>query len=77
MAPISPIRKDATPILFLSGDRDKELLGRYEETAYFRRMLKEVGHPNVQLSELQGFDHGRMAKPGFPLLLQFVKKISK
>ena len=37
------------------------------------RMLKEVGHTNVELLELQGYDHGGMAEPGFPLLLQFVK----
>ncbi len=76
MAPLFHIRKDAPPILFLSGDREKELLGRYEETAYMWRMLKEVGHPKVELFELQGYDHGGMAEPGFPLLLQFIKKVS-
>lgn len=75
LAPLFHIRKDAPPILFLSGDREKELLGRYEETAYMWRMLKVVGHPNVELFELQGYDHGGMAEPGFPLLLQFVKKL--
>jgi hypothetical protein len=59
--------------LFISGDREKEMVGRYEETAYMWRMLKEVGHTNVELLELQGYDHGGMAEPGFPLLLQFVK----
>lgn len=74
LAPLFHVRKDAPAILFLSGDREKELLGRYEETAYMWRMLKEVGHPNVELYELQGYDHGGMAEPGFPLLLEFIEK---
>lgn len=76
LAPVFHVRKDAPPILLLSGDRNKELLGRYEESAYFWRMLKEVGHPNVQLLELQGFDHGGMIDPGMPLLLEFVRGAS-
>lgn len=77
MAPLTFVRKDAPPILLLTGDREKELLGRYEETAYFWRMLKLVGHPSVQLLELQGYDHGSMPDPGFPLLIQFVRDHSK
>lgn len=73
LAPLYHVRKDAPPILLLSADRNKELYGRYEESAYFWRMLKEVGHPNVQLLELQGYDHGGMAEPGFPLLVQFIR----
>lgn len=73
-APLFHVRKDAPPILLLSGDREKELNGRYEESAYFWRMLKEVGHPNVRLLELDGFDHGNMWVPGFPLLVQFVRE---
>jgi hypothetical protein len=36
-------------------------------------MMKVAGHTNVSLCELQGFDHGQMAEPAFPLLLRFVK----
>jgi acetyl esterase/lipase len=77
LAPIYHVRKDAPPVLIISGDRNKELLGRYEETAYFWRMLKEVGHKQVDLLELQGYDHGGMAEPGFPLLVKFVKEHAK
>ncbi len=73
-APLFHVRKDAPPILLLSGDREKELYGRYEESAYFWRMLKEVGHPNVRLIELQGYDHGGMPDPGFPLLSSFIRE---
>jgi acetyl esterase/lipase len=76
-APLFHVRKDAPPILLVSGDRNRELLGRYEENAYLWRMLKENGHPDVELLELQGYDHGGMAEPAFPLLLKFVKERSK
>ena len=77
LAPVYHVRKDAPPMLLISGDRNHELLGRYEESAYFWRMLKEVGHPSVELLELQGYDHGQMAAPAFPLLLRFIRQQGK
>ena len=77
LAPVYHVRKDAPPILLISGDRNHELLGRYEESAYFWRMLKEVGHPSVELLELQGYDHGQMADPAFPILLRFIRQQGK
>lgn len=74
MAPLFHVRKDAPPTLFVTGDRELELLGRYEENAYMWRMLKVVGHPDVELFELDGYDHGQMATPAHPLLLKFVRK---
>ena len=35
LAPLYHVRKDSPPLLIISGDRNKELRGRYEETAYF------------------------------------------
>ena len=64
-------------VLIVSGDRNKELNGRYEESAYFWRMMKEAGHKDVEILELQGYDHGGMAEPAFPLLLKFVMERSK
>ncbi len=77
LAPVFHVRKDAPPILLLSGDRNLELYGRYEESAYFWRMLKDIGHKDVQLLELQGYDHGGMPDPGFPLLVDFVRRRAK
>lgn len=73
LAPLFHVRKDAPPILLVTGDRDMELLGRYEETAYLWRMLKEAGHEKVELFELEGYDHGQMAGPAHPLLLRFIQ----
>lgn len=75
LAPLFHVRQDAPPMLLLSGDREKEMLGRYEETAYFWRMLKVAGHPDVGLIELQGTDHGGMAHPGHAEALKFVRRV--
>lgn len=74
-APLFHVRKDLPPILLITGDREEELLGRYEENAYLWRMLKLVGHPNVALRELDGFNHGEMPEPAFPLLVRFTQTI--
>jgi acetyl esterase/lipase len=75
MAPLFHVRKDAPPLLLITGDRDKELLGRYEENAYFWRMMHEVGHESTELFELEGYGHGGMAVPAHPLLLKFVHEL--
>jgi acetyl esterase/lipase len=73
LAPLNHVRKDAPPILLITGDRDQEMLGRYEENAYLWRMLKVVGHPHVELHEMQGYDHNGMAEPAMPLVARFAK----
>lgn len=74
LAPVFHVRKEAPPLLLITGDRDLELLGRYEENAYLWRMMKEVGHPHTELFELEGYDHGGMAQPAHPLLLRFLRE---
>jgi acetyl esterase/lipase len=76
-APLFHVRNDAPPMLLITGDREKELLGRYEENAYLWRMMKLAGHTKTRLYELDGFDHGGMAQPAFPLLLKEVTTIKK
>lgn len=76
-APLYHVRADAPPMLLITGDRELELLGRYEENAYLARMMKLTGHKRTTLYELQGFDHGGMPQPAYPLLIKEVKKITK
>ena len=76
-APIFYVRADTPPILLITGDREMELLGRYEENAYFLRMMKLNNNKEIRLYELQGFDHSGMAEPAYPLLLNEVEAISK
>ena len=76
LAPLFHVRNDAPPVLLITGDRELEMLGRYEENAYFWRLLQVVKHPHATLYELDGYNHGQMAGPAHPLLLQFVKQHS-
>jgi len=75
-APLYFVRADAPPMLLITGGRELELFGRYEENAYLDRMMKLCGHKSTTLYELQGYGHG-MTEPAFPLLIEFVKKMSK
>jgi len=74
LAPLYHVRSDAPPLLLITGDRELELLGRYEENAYMMRMMKVAGHRDTRIMELDGYDHG-MTGPAFPLLLKEVKRI--
>lgn len=73
-APLFYVRADAPPLLLITGDRELELLGRYEENAYLMRMMKIAGNKNTKLYELDGFGHN-MTEPAFPLLLNEVRRI--
>lgn len=77
MAPLFHVRNNCPPLLLITGDRELEMLGRYEENAYLWRMMQVVGHPNTDLMELDGYNHGQMADPAHPLLLRFIRRISK
>lgn len=74
-APLYHVRPDGPPLYLITGDRELEMLGRYEENAYLWRMMKVAGHPNTFLYELDGFNHGGMAGPACDSLLQIVEKI--
>ncbi|WP_338645623.1 alpha/beta hydrolase [Flavobacterium sp. KS-LB2] len=76
LAPLFHVRADAPPLLLITGDRELEMLGRYEENAYLMRMMKIAGHQNTKLYELDGFGHN-MTEPAFPLLLNEVRRITK
>jgi len=73
-APLYHVRADAPPLLLITGDRELEMLGRYEENAYFMRMMKIVGHKETTLYELQGFGHN-MTEPAFPLVVKEIQRI--
>lgn len=74
-APLYHVRADASPLVLITGDRELEMLGRYEENAYMYRMMKVVGHKQTKLYELDAFNHGGMASPAFEVLLQEIKFI--
>ena len=75
-APLWHVRPDAPPLLLITGDRELEMLGRYEENAYLARMMKIAGHTSTRLLELQGYGHG-MTYPAFPLVIQEINRITR
>lgn len=76
-APLYFVRRDAPPLYLITGDREKEMLGRYEENAYMYRMMKVVGHKDTYLYEMEGFDHGSMVGPASLLTLRILKELKR
>ena len=76
LSPLFHVRGDSAPILILSGDREMEMLGRYEENAYMWRVFQLVGHKDATLYELDGYGHN-MCEPAYPLLMRFVRDHEK
>ena len=75
-APLFHVRQDAPPLLMITGDREMELLGRYEENAYMMRMMKVAGHKDTRIMELDGYGHD-IIEPSLPLILNEVKRITR
>lgn len=73
LAPLFHVRGDAAPFLMITGDREMEMLGRYEENAYMMRVFKLVKHPDATLYELDGYGHN-MCDPAYALLLRFIRQ---
>lgn len=77
MAPLAHLNPKAPPMLLVTGGREHELLGRYEENAYFYRMMKVVGHDNITLYELDGHNHTGMVAASLPLVVKWVRRHAK
>lgn len=75
-APLYHVRNDAPPLVLITGDRELEMLGRYEENAYMYRMMKVAGHKKTKIYELDAFNHGGMASPALEILLKEVKALN-
>lgn len=75
MAPLYHVRADAPPVLLITGDRERELLGRYEENAYMMRMMRVAGHSDTHIMELGGYGHG-IVKPAVPLIINEVRRLT-
>ena len=74
LAPLYHVRPDAPPLLLITGDRELEMLGRYEECAYMMRMMRVAGHKDTRILELDGYGHN-MRDPAFPLLIKEIKRV--
>ena len=76
LAPIFHVRAGRTPpLLLVTGDRELELLGRYEENALFYRMLRVAGDERVGLHELGGYGHG-VVEPALPIVVAWIRALA-
>ena len=75
-APLYHVRPDAPPLILMTGDRELEMLGRYEENAYLLRMMKIAKHLQTVLYEFDGYGHS-MSVPGIPLVVKYVNERTK
>lgn len=75
LAPLYHVRGDSAPYIIITGGREDELLGRYEENAYMWRMMKMNGHKNVHIYELDGHNHGEMVTPAFLIMKKHIHSI--
>lgn len=73
-APLFHVRKDAPPLWLVTGDRELEMLGRYEENALLWRIMQVVGHTQTKIFELDGFHHGNMVHPAYSIMLEHLKR---
>ena len=74
LAPLYHVRADAPPLLLITGERELEMLGRYEENAYMMRMMLVAGHQQTRLFELDGYGHAPK-EPAYPLILKEARRI--
>lgn len=73
-APMSHAGRGGAPMVLISGDRDLEMLARYEENAHLQVLLEHFGHDSV-LYEMQGFDHGTVLAPAVALITSDIRRL--
>lgn len=75
-APMSHAGRGGAPMILISGDRDLEMLARYEENAHLQALLEYFGHNSV-LYEMQGFDHGTVLAPAESMISADIRRLWK
>ena len=63
-------------LVLITGERELEMLSRYEENAYLWQMMKVAKHTTAELHEIQGFNHGEGRDQVDEALLAQVKRSS-
>lgn len=60
-------------MVLITGDKDLEMLARYEENAHLYALLKAMGQ-KVTLYQLEGFDHVTVLSPACTLIDRKMKE---
>ena len=62
-------------MILITGDKELEMLARYEENAHLYALLKALDKNT--LYQMEGFDHGTVAAPACTLINSYMKKAGK
>lgn len=73
LAPLYYVEPVTPPLFLFVGDRNKELMDRYEENVFFYKRLKACGNDKVSFIEFTDKDHGTMEQAAFPQVVQFIR----
>lgn len=72
-APITHAGRGGAPLVLITGDRDLEMLARWEENVHLQALLKNFNHDSV-LYELQGFDHVTVLSPAVAWIASDIRR---
>lgn len=75
-APMSHAGRGGAPMVLISGDRELEMLARYEENAHLQALLEHFGHDSV-LYEMQGFNHVSVLAPAVAYISSDIRRLWK
>ncbi|MBQ7811379.1 MAG: alpha/beta hydrolase [Bacteroidales bacterium] len=73
-APITHAGRGGAPLVLFSGDRDLEMLARWEENVHLQALLKNFGHDSV-LYELDGFNHVTVLQPAVTWIASDIRRL--
>lgn len=73
-APMTHAARGGAPMILISGDRNLEMLARWEENAHLQSLLVNFKHDSV-LYEMQGFNHVSVLAPAVALITSDIKKL--
>ena len=74
-APLHHVAKELPPICLIVGGRAMELEARVEENLLMAATLRALGHPKVELYEMEGLNHGTVDKGGTFVMLDFLQRV--
>ncbi len=76
MAPCNHVRKEGAPLVLFTGQRDLEMMARFEENALLYAVLKSLGH-QVELYEYPYTDHGTVLIPACEFIRNDIGRMLK
>lgn len=72
-APITHAGRGGAPMVLITGDRDMEMLARWEENVHLQALLKNFKHDSV-LYELDGFNHVTVLSPAVTWIASDIRR---